>query len=438
MKKLSLGCLGLIVFLISLVTIWVQFPQQTHPQLIEETVAKAQERHRSRQATARNPKFNGYLQPTLLPFWGTPADYKPNSGVEKVITRWKAYGSNSQGTRQDHRALLSQVDYLAARDQFESLLPALEEALNQSEFIAPNDRFDYIDNNDMKFISVRALGQALATLAESRVAEGQPEKALRPLALGFKLGAKLDQQGTLLSLFIGFNVNKVSAQAAQGLLRPETELSPEHWRALADAVVQGSPPPNLLETAIEDEIGRTFNTFRLFNTDPTTLIDFGGDGLVYKLPGMLAREERICFNQWATTLTALRQKQPLVPPAPSMSTIREWLRGTAGLLGDGFLTNYSRPQALVDFHRQELTGLAVSAALLSERAATGRFPNDLSALKLKLPMENLVWDREQEQLVVSFDSQINALLPRQKLDLYTHKPWVRLKDSTLIYNLKKI
>lgn len=421
MRKFALAILGLIVLLISLAGIWLQFPQLSHPELVKEVNELALQRFKQRQEKARDPEFNGYLHPRFVEFWGSHQTAKKGGKTEKSVYRWKDFSSAAYGELQPHRTQLEEQDpeYLEARTDFEQLLPELYDALKKPVLLAPEERFDMLAFENINIIAVRGLAHALAGLGESYVAAGEPERAIRPFLGCLQLGKHLEEQGSMVACMGAIIAYRAGLDATVGLLQPSAPLSTADWTTLKTTTQRTLPKKDLIARILEDEIARALRTFEIIGKSKTARVNFTGGGLLFELPGMLEREERIYLNQTAQLLLALREKRrpPSTSPAHSLGA---WLQGTAGVLSDGLSLTYDRPILLVTYTRRELEALTVCAALLSYRSDKGEFPDTLGLLDLGSICDDLEWDKQSAVLFLP----LQETLPKKLKNIYTNSPWI--------------
>lgn len=432
MKKLLLALLGLVIFAISLLAIWTQFPQLAHPQVTRAAITAALERETARQSKAGDPALNGYLAPEFLPFWGAPFDLGP-SPTEAIVQAWKPYSTLSQGEVVDHQTRLSEADYLKARTDFENLLPALERALEKEAFVVRGRSLDLLSDSNLHLSHMRGLVQALSGLAESYKAEQRVSDAVAPLLLGLRLSHAIEQEPSLVNAMIAVALNRIVVDSVLGIIGPKDQLTPEQWKELSSALLENLGPENQLETGLEDELALADATFQKINHNASLRGNFIRGGALYSFPGMLAREERIYFNIMSQTLMDVRQGQRNTP-IPRF-TLGSWLQGRSGPLADNLLgINAERLDSLFKQKNSLLLGLGVSTALLGERARLGQFPSDLSFMKV--PTEGLEWDPATAQLKVLVGSQ--ALKNETSFDhpFGTEKSWMKIEGEHFIFQLR--
>lgn len=430
MKKFLLAVLGLIAFAVSVVGIWIQFPQLHHPQVTEEAIRAALEREGARQSQANEPDLNAYLNPIFLPFWGAPWDRAPNP-IESTMTTWREYSTSSQGELVKHGDLLTNSDYLKARASFESLVPELTEALKRENFVVRGRIFDFITDSSPHLVNIRGLVLGLSALSESYQAEKRTNEAVLPLVLSLRLSGAIDKEPGLFMSMLGVAFDRIAVDTALGIFTPASQLEASQWDSLSQACLANLSSDHQLESVLEDELAVASNTFEKINSNPSLRSSFIMGGALYSIPGMLAREERIYFNQMTGDLINARQGN--LATLPAGWNFKSWLQGSGGVLADNMSwIDQQRLKGLLDSRDALLLGFGVSSSLLAERTRSGDFPADLA--NLKVPIEGLTWVPESQTLTVKTGQYVQST----DLNFEEHfgpSSWVKAAKDSLVFDL---
>lgn len=432
MKKAALATLGALVVLLSMLSVWLAFPTVRHPMVVQKALQAAQKRHEHRQSLASDPATNGYLSPEFLSYWDGSGH---TSVVQQIVDSWTSYCSARSAQRLPHKEMLLESEYQASRKRFEALLPTLEREFEKPVFVIPTQAPTFASPT-LGYLTMRNLGVGMAGLAESYLAAGDPQQALRPLLQCISLGHHLSAQGTALNGLTGLSIQRIGGAAFAGLVSPDTNLSAPEWQQAGQSILEALTSSSRVTEATEDALFRTQNSFEEFRASPQARLSFTGRGWLYSIPGLMDREERIAQNRMSEALLALTKGTPLPPsPGSHLPTLADRLRGT-----DGFLSqldwNYQEFELASRGCRAQLLGLGLSALLLSHKVEHQRFPERLEDLPTSIPAESFSWNPQSKELVVFLDpSGVAAAKVAYPLDLYTDSPWVSVQQDGFHYRL---
>lgn len=419
-KKLALGTLALVLLVIGMFWIWVQFPTSKYDQLLQEQRREVTQRHDALQAQAKNPESNGYLDPVFLPFWGSEDTRQASAAVNQKITAWTEFSSLKRGQTVDHAGLVNEPSYLETRKDFEELLPGLHQALERPVFTVPGTQ-PTLFRQRLGLTAMRSLAFALSALAEAQVSQGEMGEASRSLLLMYRLGHHVSSQGDPAQLAVG---RVFQREACRSLLNtvPTTSLSVDLAQEWASEL-ESFPPTNLLARAAAYEMVALSETLKVSSSRQGMMTSWH-----YRLPGMMAREERICFNLMGESVSSLQSGNSL--PRPPSGGLGDWLAGRSGDLSTIWIPQFDRLQLQLEYSEKLCQGVRLSCGLLAEHSRTGAWPKDL-------PDNEAQWDHAKQQLFVPLPTQLMARCQRDGIAKAGTEAgsWMTVKSDGLLFNL---
>ncbi len=440
MKAVRNLVLGLLAVLLVAYAIWVQFPSAQHAEVTELALANARQRNLALLELAKDPELNGYLEPTLLPYWGRQSGERdPKAPIEQVLEAWQDYSSSFKGEKVDHSKLQQDQDqaYLKALEDFRQLRPQLLQALQKPVFYPPNSPISF-DTEVMNFNGIRNLALLTVGLAEADVAAGDPASAAEATVSILQLGSKMMAHGTLIQDMIGVAIQAIGTDGFLELIPPQTQLEASIWKDLAARLVEAIPPTEQMEYALEGEL--------LFGQSIFDSLDQPFDGLEeinnpIPLPGFTAREERIYKNTMTGMLITYRDTRRIVQDKSlTEPNFFDWVTGRAGYLQQVLVPNTERAATQMEINRARISGLATAVGVLAYRAQEGVLPSDLSKLTeagiphLEPMPENLKFSLEDETaiLIVTVDDPTApAIINSWKREIR----WYQQQDNELRFIL---
>ena len=416
--------------------VWVQFPSLQNEALIKECQSLGDERFASLQAVANDPAQNGFLSETFRPYWDfRDKGYVEDNEVRDVMSAWyESYATPGKGEVVDHKALQDSKDtlYLKARSDFEKLIPELTQEIRKPCFVVPMEKID-INERTPDMLALRGIAQALAGYADSQVAEGELAEAIETLSTILALGNSTSGQGFIVADLIAASILTLAYDASLTDFPPSSELDAEQWKNLSQTFLTSLPPEDQLYQLLQSEVW-------LFRKD------FNGDTLggVTRLPGFLAREQRIFENKMCEILTAVKLDDPdaLIIETPGLGSL---LTGKSGLIASMLFPSYSRAGAKLTLTRKKLLSRGICAALLSYRKSKGTWPSELANLSeigLDLPFEATpAWleyklEGDKALLTTSLSAAENEG-HHSRDNSYPESPWARQdkEGSKWVYEL---
>lgn len=380
LKRLALGCVVLLLFVLGLYVTWVMSPPNRNRQLMAEAAARGQARSDEVQRLAADPATNGLLEPTLAGYWtGGNLSTVGNTTAGNVIERWEEYCYPDF----DHLAMLTKKDraYRRARQEMSRQLPSLSVAASRQVFSPGSNGFP------RPFIKVHYLGNALAGYAESLSAERRPQEALKALLTGLRLAEAMVDHTNSAADLMGTSFGNRMLEALLPLLQRHP-LPTATWREIAVTSAACLPPSNHGVLCLEGEIAWQYAC----RAAPSpTLLSSAAERFAFSLPGVNRREGRIYDNRVGDLLQQVQALE--VPPNPPQrtGTLRAWLVGSEFFPDHSFDDIVAELAATVqqlELVRRKLAAVYTLAALQVYQAEHGRFPARLEALQ---PLPRFGW-----------------------------------------------
>ncbi len=409
MRLVRGGCLGLLLLLLIGYGVVVSLPVRRDGAQVEEALAKARQRTESIASRLKDPAQNGFLQPTLEPYWGRGWD---NAGpVKDAIKAWTAYSYQEQNKPVQHHPLLVSKDpaYAAARAGFEAYVPDLVHAFSKPIFqpvVA-----DMIDPSaQLQESAFTSLTLALNVSAESLFAQGQPGRAALFYQLGFMEGQKTYQNVGLPQLMRAVSLQGLTFQSMVAYLGPDAKLSEKEWIGMSAVVAASCPTPVTVGQSIENDLA--FGTE--FLNRPRGSYEGDAKPLrgLFLLPGARARELRIYQNYMAEVLPGVATMRIAV--GPPGATLFDTLSGKSGPGLRLLVVDYQRQVARLTVHMAKMTGLSAMGGVCAYRVRHGKPPaalGDLDTLGLKAP-GGAAWSEVAKNLGYSVvDDRAELLVP---------------------------
>ena len=443
MKRIVLAVFAALIVLSVTVVIWARYPKLSHPKLITDTVARANERFKTRQGGANDPEQNAYLEPNFLPYWGIRAQQKENEPAEQAVEGWTAVAYDKQGRQVDHQALLKTSDtsdYHKGRDGFQAIYPKLSEAIARDKFVVPADKISLV-NETAQFANLRTVAQAQVALAYSLGAEGKTQEAQSVILDILRFGW-LQQGDTMIGELIGMSIQTLALDPFQDLWSPGSKTSKEDWLKFASAFQRYAPTAEAFVNILEVELVALDQIL----DDMLAGKQVSGAGITTgagtNIPFILKRERRILLNQVSQTL---RDAQAGNFPGGATKQIPfswgGWLKGETGILASVATPNYDKPAAMMTLHRAKMNGFAVACALLAFRAENGSLPENLSDLKDygiefndEMPIDRFTLDPEKSLLTYHLP-QIIVTVTKAEQQKLPKGSWIRVKSDGLEFQL---
>lgn len=385
MRIVRLGCAVLVLAFAVLYGVLISIPSETSSQTVDAALAATEKRHKGLGVQLKNPQMNGFLNARMFPYWGGSEALK--GPVHDALAAWaNAYSMQGVKVLVDHAALQKARDpqYLAARKNFERLLPDLISAFSKPLFQPVNENFAAPTNSYNKE-ALTTLTMAMNGYAESLVAEGRPDQAALVYEMAFREGSMIGMDTRVLPTAEGVGLQALAFQSLVSHLSPNVKMGPNQWIGLSTAIAATAPTTRTLERVLENDLAYGIG----FLGRPRSSYDGDARPLrgAYLLPGMRARDLRIYRNIMGRIIQ--EQARPglltvTVPPATTAAI----LRGESGPGPELLIPDYGRQFARINVHAAKMTGLAACTGLCAYRAKYGKFPaklGDLDALKLEAP-----------------------------------------------------
>ena len=246
MKKIIAIVVVIVALLMGAFFYWIHQPALVGEEQVTQSVNDANKRFAQTQREAKSAELNGFLSEEFLPVWSGQ-----EGEVKQTLTTWSAYSNALRGNEVNHSALLDDANYRAARDGYEAVLPSLLTELDKRLFVVPRESLSSSQAPDAN--GLRTLSHSVYAYVESKVAEGKPEEAVRPLAALFSLGGKMQGRETLGNDLAGIAIQRIAFQAV-ALIPSDSKLAAQDWLSLATAVNQGIPPKDQMARAFEAEV----------------------------------------------------------------------------------------------------------------------------------------------------------------------------------------
>lgn len=395
--------LAISIFL-GICAIWVQFPRLQQPQLVSDRLRNALERNTQLQLKAQDPELNGFLSVPLRPLWDQPDTVgEADTSAAERIRRWNLYSTQKSGETMDHeRFSKSDVQYLAALSEFESLAPDLLEAFGKPVFTTPVIEPTFYSPL-MNFSAVRSGVVGLITLAEYKSAQGQVWEAAQDLLEVLKFGRTVQDSSSLISDLAGVAFQSLALDSMFVLLTPGQSFEAQQWREVSQSLIKSLPDPEQLARILESEMLAAQNSIQQRDSNSRQSLQ---PSWAYNAPGLAQRELRIYFNIVSEMLGQLQTEGKIVMPLRLGEFSRsDYLAGKTGLLAVFALADLDLVQQQIIYNRNRVLGMAVTASVSAYLCEHGTLPKSLLSLAesgLPLPNESLI---AQSRLTYRLDDQ---------------------------------
>lgn len=442
----KIGCLIALVVAVVLYAGWVNYPPARYSQESTEILTRCQTRDADELAKAKDAEKNGYLNPTLLPFWGR----KDVEGVEgnkprAVFDALDPYSDLRRG--QD----VHLEEYVAKKD------PALEKAFNdfvpiyaefrksihQPLFLVPYEQQQDMTTLVPNFIAYRALAQTSTAYAEYLMLQGHSDQALEVAGDILTFGWQIDrQQGTLISRMMSIAIQNLGEQTASMILNPPHRLpKPAALESFRQVLEKTHCSLSDLYEALDVEYYVASNT--LNKAKETGELD--GENLskfMTLAPGLMSREIRLYQNDYLPYLKSVREGQLVTQEWMSQLSAWDWLLGRHSIVAAIIIPNYVRSVEIQKLQSERQGFLHLYVCCLIEGAKTGAWPHDLAELQKKgytpLPdfdPKKVVWNVEGTKLKLVLEHPDSTLLTSPsddkglaKWNLLTVPTWILQGD----------
>lgn len=414
------------------VVIWLKFPSEKHPSLVQDALLKARARFAADQANSNDPEVNGYQDPLIRSYVGPG---KSSGELAKLIESWnERYSASSLGTEVDHRKLLAQKnpDYLSARKALDKVLPVMNTAFRKPSFVLPIAA-PTASAPSLNYVRLRAIAQAASGYLDSVTAEGKPEKGIEFVGSTIILGRHLQSQNVLISDMIGIAIQAIGFDALATNLQPSSALSAQDWQKISSDLKEATPDPKQMRHAIENEIHFATGSIRSLLMQPQSGYQAPGWA---RIPGALSREIRIYKNRMAEHLRAFDRGLPQSQvPYPGYG-LAEVFSGRNSVMADLLIPNIGRADSQMIVNRAQIRGLGVAAAILGYAKQNGKFPADLPSLGFE-DVESWEYSRQQGTLRVPIDpSSLKAAGYPRPPDAKLKSSWVEVESAGILFRLK--
>lgn len=443
MKKYRLlfAFLILIVIVLALYGVWLQFPTARNAAVVKEAYAATGERLKERLAQAEDPRLNGFLNPTFVPYWGRKStEYVDGSPASKIVEAWSKYSTPYSDERVDHKSLQTKGDegYSKALADMETVAPELREAMGKPVFIPPN--FELNSNSEVpNYIAARSCAFAMVGLAEAQVSQDRGVQAAEDLVSVVNFGSGFVGHDTLVSDMIGVNIQSIGLEAFNSLIDVNSNFSAHEWKSFAQKFLNSVPPKDAMLRALQGEMVFCGSSIDMLATDPNAL---GEDSWIPALPGTLGREKRIYNNLLSDLIIQFREDGTVkLPNELAEPTSMDRFSGRTGSLAEVLIPNCERSNELFKISRRSLTATATAAGVAAYRAQQGKLPDSLSKLsEVGIPVT------EDKEMFQTMDYQVNgdgatlkvriqepqATKSVTKYDKWGH-PWLEADDEFLTF-----
>lgn len=259
--------------------------------------------------------------------------------------------------------------------QFQMLAPALVERMTKPIFVVPASDLTLTTPTlsilAQKHCMQAMLGLSRALVAQGRLAEGVD--ALLPL-IGFAR-AQVDR-GNLISEMIACGALRRAIEGVCQVVTPGTLLPAEDWRRLSLWLCEAAPPEDWMERCLEMEMAAGCGSFALAR-DGSYLLD--SKFRLHRIPGMIAREERIYLNIMTRLLARLRLGHAAVDELLPRSAA--WVSGRVGWSGPLSFLPGERLRQSFWLHQRCLIGMATATSVVAFQAELGRLPVSLDEVR---------------------------------------------------------
>lgn len=381
MKKLLAIPLLFLLAAIVAYGVWVQTPSIENHQLYEASMSAAASRWDALQAQANDAEKNSFIDPAFLPAWGRKdKEFKEGSPPLQAMAAWVDYSTTGSQAAVDHKALAKDPEYLAALAGFEKLQPALETAMRRPIFTVNDTPRPNLYTLIPNLIQVRGFGFGAIGLAEARSAQGRHSEAAHLIGSTALFGRALGNGTGLLQDMIGIAVQKTAAEGYVGLLDPTVPLGAAGWKALAADMVAAVPPVDQSLHSMQGELWNSVDSLETLK-DPADAYE-GEPSAAARLPGWMAREQRIFTNLMVATIGALQETGvPTYPPALENPSPNAYFTGKVGTIATILIPNFGRANEQYSYTRKLMTGLALVSGVRAYQAERGKLPTSVEEIK---------------------------------------------------------
>lgn len=367
MKK-KLGCVtttlvaGVVIY-----GIWVCFPRSRYAAEAQTVLKQATDRDKADRELANDQANNGYLNPTLLPFWGRKdIESKKDTPVRKTMDAELDYSDLREGrdTGLEGAVRVRDPQVMARFRAFEEVYPEVRKAARAKKFLVPWT--DEVSSKRLipNLLAFRMVTHAGAGYAEYLALQGKGDEALAVAGdmLAFAQQVR-SQQGGLIMLMISTAMQQI-AQQASAMVLESSHPSPEALRQFAKTLEQTQLSKASFPQVMENELLMASNSLEhIGDEEPDTKF------LNY-LPGLTARELRMYHNEYMPMVLAYQKGEvPVMPPVEEFGVVT-WLLGQRSYAGAIFIPNSKRAQAVFNLARKRQGFLHLYTVLRLQKPAS--------------------------------------------------------------------
>ena len=182
-----------------------------------------------------------------------------------------------------------QTEIQAAVKTFETVLPVLDRVLAKPNFLWPSEWDKGPAASVPNFVQLRAIVQNMVGYAEYCAVTGKPDQALQYLVGTIELGARVAQNGVLLSSMIGIALDSIGLEGAFQVLGRSPGLTAKDYRKALARLSSLPLTPRTMLDRMDEEHAFQMNTVDLLIRDPKLRESFplGGN------PEALERERNL-------------------------------------------------------------------------------------------------------------------------------------------------
>lgn len=441
-KGFVLSLLAIVVVCSLLYGIFIALPRPHDEEVIRQAVVAGEKAFAASQVDATDPAKNGWLNPTFLPYWGRKdKEQKPDAPIRKVMTDWVEFSAPGAAAPVDHSKLLADKDpkYMAAASEFEKVAPELLKAMQAPRFVAPESRLSF-STMVMNYIAVRSSSLAVAGLSQRLLAQKKPAQAAEALLAPIIMSAHMRSQAAVISDAVAVAVGAIAIEAFECQISPRTALPAALWKKAAETFTAAIPSKDQLLVATQIEVAAAQNTFKEASEGKSTVPELDA---LRRLPGMLAREQRIYNNIMSDLLQDLQQNRPPAVEGLEELEATDYLMGRVGPATVDLVPGLQTFPQRLEENRRQLIGLATVSGVAAYLAEKKALPKDHEQVRAvaKIPDPatftdvGLVYKLQGEQATVTIPQMENLTITVKDELNYGPHPWFKLDEKALTWTI---
>lgn len=417
----KIGCLITLVVAVVMYAGWVNYPPARYSQESMEILNRCQARDADELAKAKDAEKNGYLNPTLLPFWGR----KDVEGVEgnkprAVLDALDPYSDLRRGEDVHLEQSLAKKDPALEKafNDFAPLYAEFRKSIHQPIFLVPYEQQQDYTTMVPNYIAYRALAQTSTAYAEYLMLQGHSDQALEVAGDILTFGWQIDrQQGALITRMMSIAIQTLGEQTASMILSPPHRLpEPAALESFRQVLEKTHCSLSDLYDALDVEYYVASNTLRKVK-DTGELDDEDVPKYLSKAPGVMSREIRLFQNDYIPYLKNVREGKLETRDWMNQPSAWDWLLGRHSIVAAITMPNYVRSVELQKLQSERQGFLHMYVCCLIEGTKSGAWPHDLAELQKKgytpLPdfdPKKVVWKVEGPKLKLVLEHPDSTLL----------------------------